>query len=61
MRTLSRIPETFGPTVMAQSVVIRTNEDRLEELVVLLRETHIEGMTFSFYSPQREDNSDLTS
>ncbi len=60
MRTLSRIPEPFGPTVMAQSVVTRTNEDRLEELVELLRPTRIEGMTFSFYSPPREDNSDLT-
>lgn len=59
MRTLSRIPEDFGPTVTAQAVVTRTNEDRLEELVELLRPTRIEGMTFSFYSPPREDGSDL--
>lgn len=44
MRTLSRIPETFGPNVMAPSVVTRTNEDRLEELVML--PLYLEGNEF---------------
>jgi MoaA/NifB/PqqE/SkfB family radical SAM enzyme len=60
MKTLSRIPEQFGPTVMCQCVVTRENEDFLEELVEQLRPTRIEGMTFSFYVPPRKDKSNLT-
>jgi hypothetical protein len=60
MRTLSRVPENFGSTVMCQCVVTRANEDYLEELVELLLPTRLEGMTFSFYVPNREDHSDLT-
>ncbi len=60
MRTLSRVPENFGSTIMCQCVVTRANEDYLEELVELLLPTRLEGMTFSFYVPNREDHSDLT-
>jgi len=60
MKTLSRVPEKFGSTVMCQCVVTRLNEERLEELVKLLRPTRVEGMTFSFYSPTRNDVSELT-
>lgn len=60
MTTLSRVPDDFGPTVMSQCVVTKTNEDRLEELVKLLMPTRIEGMTFSFYVPPKNDNSELT-
>jgi len=60
MKTLSRVPADFGPTVMVQVVVTRTNEDRLEELVELLRPTRVEGMSFSFYVPPANDKSDLT-
>lgn len=62
MDTLSRVPppEEFGPTVMAQCVVTKTNEDRIEELVELLMPTRIEGMTFSFYVPPKDDTSDMT-
>jgi MoaA/NifB/PqqE/SkfB family radical SAM enzyme len=60
MKTLSRVPEDFGPTVMCQCVVTKTNEDGLEELVELLRPTRAEGMTFSFYVPPQNDNSELT-
>ncbi|MFH1674458.1 MAG: radical SAM protein [Pseudomonadota bacterium] len=60
MDTLSRVPEKFASTVMCQCVVTRQNEDSLEELVQLLRPTRAEGMTFSFYVPQRVDISDLT-
>lgn len=60
MKTLSRVPASFGSTVMCQCVVTRTNEDRLEELVHLLMPTRIEGMTFSFYVPTRNDRSAQT-
>jgi MoaA/NifB/PqqE/SkfB family radical SAM enzyme len=60
MDTLSRIPEKFRSPVMCQCVVTRRNEDSVEELVQLLRPTRAEGMTFSFYVPQRMDGSDLT-
>jgi len=60
MRTLARVPDGFGPTVMSQCVVTRANEHALEELVGLLRGTRLEGMTFSFYVPQREDPSEYT-
>jgi hypothetical protein len=60
MTMLSRIPEHFGPQVMCQCVVTRQNEDSLEELVMILRPTRIEGMTFSFYVPPKGDTSDLT-
>ncbi|MCX5919423.1 MAG: radical SAM protein [Deltaproteobacteria bacterium] len=60
MDTISKIPEKFASTVMCQCVVTKRNEDSLEELVQILRPTRAEGMTFSFYVPQREDRSDLT-
>lgn len=60
MKTLSRIPDNFGPKVMCQCVVTRNNEDRLEELVQLLEPTNAQGMTFSFYVPRSNDDSDLT-
>ncbi|RJP69074.1 MAG: radical SAM protein [Candidatus Abyssobacteria bacterium SURF_17] len=60
MATLSRVPERFEPTVMCQCVVTKANEDALEELVELLRPTQAEGMTFSFYVPRRNDDSEFT-
>ena len=60
MKTLSRVPEEFGPTVMCQCVATKLNEDALEELVRLLQPTRAEGMTFSFYVPTRNDSSELT-
>lgn len=60
MKTLSRVPRDFGPTVMCQCVVTKLNEDSLEEMVELMRQTCVEGMTFSFYVPTRNDESDLT-
>jgi MoaA/NifB/PqqE/SkfB family radical SAM enzyme len=60
MNTLSNIPDKFSSTVMCQCVVTRLNEDALEELVKLLRPTRVEGMTFSFYVPTKNDTSDLT-
>ena len=60
MRTLSRVPQEFGPTVMCQCAVTKVNEDSLEELVRLIRPTRAEGMTFSFYVPTSNDTSKLT-
>jgi MoaA/NifB/PqqE/SkfB family radical SAM enzyme len=60
MKTLARVPDNFGPTLMCQCVVTKTNEDRLEELVELLRPTRIQGLTFSFYVPRRQDDSGLS-
>ena len=60
MKTLSRVPDDFEPTVMCQYVVTRENEDAMEETVRILRETQAQGMTFSFYVPPRNDTSSLT-
>ena len=60
MKTLSRIPEEFSSTVMCQCVVTKQNEDSLAELVKLLQPTRAEGITFSFYVPQKVDSSGLT-
>ncbi len=45
---------------MVQCVVTRAHEDHLDELVEILRPTRAEGMTFSFYVPTRNDDSELT-
>jgi MoaA/NifB/PqqE/SkfB family radical SAM enzyme len=58
MKTISRVPDGFGPTIMSQCVVTRTNQDRLEELVEILRRSRFEGMTFSFYTPPKRDDSE---
>ena len=60
IKTLSHVPGEFKPTVMCQCVVTRANEDALEELIERLRPTRIEGMTFSFYVPRKNDYSELT-
>jgi MoaA/NifB/PqqE/SkfB family radical SAM enzyme len=60
METLSRVPEEFGPIVMCQCVATKLNEDSLEELVELIKPTRAEGMTFSFYVPTRNDESEFT-
>ncbi len=61
METLEKVPEeNFRPVVMCQCVVTKTNEDALEDLVELLMPTRFEGMTFSFYVPSKNDNSDFT-
>jgi MoaA/NifB/PqqE/SkfB family radical SAM enzyme len=60
MKTLSRLPDDFDPTVMCQYVVTKENEAGMEETVRILRETRAQGMTFSFYVPPRNDTSSLT-
>jgi len=60
MKTLSRLPDDFGPTVMCQYVVTKENEAGMEETLHILREINAQGMTFSFYVPPRNDTSSLT-
>jgi len=60
LKTLSRVPAGFEPTVMCQFVVTRENEEVMEETVRILRETRARGMTFSFYVPPKNDTSGLT-
>ncbi len=60
METLSRVPEKFGSTVMCQCVVTKLNEDHLEDLAKRLMSTRLEGMTFSFYVPNKVDCSEFT-
>lgn len=60
MNTLGRVPDRFDPTVMCQCVVTKVNEDALEDLVHLLEGTRAEGMTFSFYVPPQNDDSEFT-
>lgn len=59
MKTLSRVPEGFGPRIMCQATVTRINEDLLEPLVEFLRPTAAEGLTFTFYVPTKNDQSDF--
>lgn len=59
MRTLERMPDPFEPTVQVQCAVNRENEDHLEELVEQIIDTRVDGMTFSFYIPRRNDTTTL--
>jgi len=60
MKTLTRIPSHFKARVMCQCVVTRQNEDSLEDLIKCLQPTRSDGLTFSFYVPSRNDDSELT-
>ncbi len=59
MRTLDRLPADFSTPVQVQCTVTRANQDHLDELVALLRETRVAWVTFSFYVPPANDTSDL--
>jgi len=59
MKTLSRVKDSFEPTVMSQCVVTAKNQSALEETLVCLEPTRLEGMTFSFYVPTKNDSSGL--
>jgi MoaA/NifB/PqqE/SkfB family radical SAM enzyme len=58
MKNIAAIPDDFGPTVMVQCVLHRGNQHRLEELVVELRPTKVQGLTFSFYVPRAGEVSE---
>lgn len=58
MRTLSRVPEDFGPKIIVQCVVTRKTQYQLEPLVEYIRPLPVEGLTFTFYVPRKNDTSE---
>ncbi|MBI4831474.1 MAG: radical SAM protein [Candidatus Lindowbacteria bacterium] len=58
LKTLDRLPADFAPTVQAQCAVTRENEKHLVELLETLI-GKVEGMTFTFYIPRRNDTTTL--
>jgi organic radical activating enzyme len=57
MRTVDAIPDGFRPSVVAQCVVHRENQESLEEFVRSLRPSKIDGIVFSFYVPRCGESS----
>jgi MoaA/NifB/PqqE/SkfB family radical SAM enzyme len=57
VRNLSRIPTGFATPVQVQCVVTKRNQDRLEEVVLAVRETRAAWITFTFYVPRAHDTS----
>jgi sulfatase maturation enzyme AslB (radical SAM superfamily) len=57
MKNVAAIPENFASTVMVQCVLHRENQDRLEELVLELLPTKVQGLAFSFYVPSEGEAS----
>jgi len=60
MNTLLHVPQDFAARIICQCVVTRQNENSLEDLVKCLESTRIDGLTFSFYVPTRNDTSEFT-
>ena len=60
MKTLTQVPDSFKSIMMCQCVVTKENESQLEALIPYLRDTPVEGLTFSFYVPSQNDTSSLT-
>jgi len=58
IKNLSRVPPGFSSPVQVQCVVTRRNQDRLEELVRAVQATRAGWMTFSFYVPRAQDQSE---
>ena len=52
MKTVAAIADDFASTVMIQCVLHRENQHRLEELVLELLPTKVQGLAFSFYVPR---------
>jgi hypothetical protein len=52
METVAAIPKDFPPTVVAQCVLHRENQDHAEELVRELLPMEVQGLVFSFYVPR---------
>lgn len=59
LKTLEAIPEGFESSVQIQCTVTARNQHVLEDLVLDIRETRAEWMTFSFYVPSSGDDSGL--
>ena len=60
MGNLNNLPEDFTGDLQCSCVVSKINEDCYEELInVLLTDTPIRGITFSFYVPKKNDMSEF--
>lgn len=55
LANIERMPEDFQSQFQVQTVVTRSNQDRIEELVQALLPTRVGWMTFSFIVPRRDD------
>ncbi len=51
--TIEAAPRDFGPTIQVQCVVTKANQHRVHELVEDLADSRVDGMTFSFYCPNK--------
>lgn len=59
MKTIGSLPSDFESVVQVQCTVTATNYRYLEKLVRELITTRVQWMTFSFYVPSRNENSEL--
>lgn len=57
-RNLAALPEDFESKLMVQCVVHRENQEQLENLILSLQTSRIQGLTFSFYVPREKEISD---
>ena len=59
LATIAAVPVEFSSTIQVQCVVTRQNQRRLEELVLDIVASRADGMTFSFYCPNKGEVSSL--
>ncbi len=58
-KNLNALPKEFKGEIQVQCVVTKKNENYIEELVEFLRNHNlIKGISFSFYVPKKNDNSE---
>lgn len=57
--TIAAVPANFSSTIQVQCVITRENQHRLEELVRDCRSWRVDGMTFSFYCPNKGQETPL--
>ncbi len=60
INNLNNLPHGFEGDLQCNSVITKLNAHNFEELIpVLMQETPIRGIVFSFYVPKKIDNSEL--
>ncbi len=57
--TIDALPRGLSSTVQVQCVVTAQNQHRLEELLTDVIDTPVDGMTFSFYCPNKDQETPL--
>ncbi len=57
---IAALPKDFSSTVQVQCVTTRQNQDRLEELLLDLIDTRVDGIAFSFYCPDEGKHNELS-